>query len=394
MTERVVRRFHSPLRTSALAVASGVASIVGPATAALASTPPEPPPTTMAVVYADGIATAPDRSFTAAFASAPTYTPSVDGQPERFHANADEDSQEISRFGLDSFGASAETSPTERAELFIAASGTGVEWLANTPTRLGPDPAAHFIARLTLGDGRAAAVYGLVVATAGRATYVFATDLGADDPDRSRDFVASYTSLLPPPTPVAPPTTTTTTTSVPTTVAAAPTTSGEPAATTSVPPSTTPGSTTVAPSVTATPTTSVDPVPVGAVTSPDRAWWVTFPDDAGIVATASTDDGFAYLEYRAVVSGDRLTVRAIEIPAGYEWDESTVPGFPTAAVDGEPTTIGTTPAVASTFDHEGSPVTAVVANTGTRLIAVTYLDDGSDDDAAAADFVDSLGLTG
>lgn len=388
------------MRASTLAaVASGsiavaLALAVG---SAAASTAPAPPATTVAVAYADGVATAPDGSFSAAFAATPAYTPSTDGLPEQFHADVDEDGQEVARFGVDAFGAAAETSPTERAELFIAASGTAAEWLANTSTSLGPDPAAHFIARVTLGDGRPAVVYGLVVVTPSRVTYVFATDVGGDDADRSRQFVSSYTSLLPSPIPVAPTTTTTTTTTTTPSAATAtitpslatlpPTTA--PATTTD--PSTTAPATTGAAGTTAVATT-VSPIPVGAVASPDGAWWVRFPEDAEITATASTDEGFAYLEYRADVAGDVLTARAVEIPEGFEWDESTVPGFPTATADAESATIDGSPAAASTFDDGDATVTALVVDTGTRLVAVTYRDHGNDDTETAADFVGSLGL--
>lgn len=389
-----MRRSPFPLRIGALAVVSGLSVILS--TAALASVP-EPPPTTVASIsYVDGVAAAPDGSFTAAFATSPTYFPAADGQPERLHADADEDAQEVARFGLDAFGAAADAGPTQRAELFINASGSSVEWLANTSTRLGADPAAHFIARLTLGDGRAAVVYGLVVVGAGGAggvvTYAFATDVGADDADRARAFVSSFTLLLPSPVPV----TTTTTTTVPPTTQ--PATTAAPGATTAPALSTVDVATSVpAPgassSVAATTTVaSGPPVPLGAVAAPDRSWWVTFPADAEVVATASTEHGFAYTDYRAEAGADVLAVRALAVPAGFDWDESTVPGFPTATVTGESITVDGYPAVASTFDDGDATVTAVVVDTGTHLVAATYADVDGNNDRAASDFVGSLGV--
>ncbi len=408
MTEGLVRRSQLPLRVSALVAASALTAVVAPAAIVAASTAPEPPPT--AVTYANGVAITPDGSFSAAFAAAPVYAPSADGVPERLHADADEDGQDIARFGLDAFGAAADAGPTARAELFVAASGSSVEWLANTATWLGAAPAAHFIARLTLGDGRPAVVYGLVVVGTGEVIYAFATDIGGDDADRARQFVSSFTSLLPPPVPVAPTTTSTTTSTTtvpPSTLPAAtaapgaeqtpttsgPTTSGVTTTVTSDPVATDasgPGSPLAAPP----PPPPPSPAPVGSVVAPDGAWWVTFPEDAEVVATAATENGFAYSEYRAEIDGDVLAVRALVIPAGFRWDGATVPGFPAVTADGEQIDVDGSPAVASTFDAGGATVTAVVVDTGSRLVAVTYADRGGDHDAVAADFVESLGLAG
>lgn len=341
-----------------------------------------------AVEYADGVATAPDGSFTAAFATSPTHSPSTGGEPERFHVDVDEDAQDVARFGLDAFGATAESTTLDRAQRFVAASGTDVEWLANTPTRLGPDPAAHFIVRLTLGDGRDAVVYGLVVTDATRTTYVFATDIGGDDADRGRDFVSSYTVRLPSPQPVAP----TTTTTVPL-APSGPAPSDSPATASTAPAVTSTSPPPAGPTSTGSSGPAGPTAPIGAVVGPGGRWWATFPEGPAVVATATTERGFGATEYRATVGDDTLAVRSWELPAGFEWDGS-MPGYEDVTLDGAPVDVDGHPGVAATFADGDATVTALVVVTGSQLVAATYRDAGEDDRPAAERFVDSLGVVG
>ena len=66
-----------------------------------------------------------------------------------------------------------------------------------SPTRRrasGRMPAAYFISRITLADGKRAVLYGAAVVRPGDVSYVFYTDVGGDDADRARAFVESYTA--------------------------------------------------------------------------------------------------------------------------------------------------------------------------------------------------------
>lgn len=184
--------------------------------------------TTLApLVYADGLFTSPDGTFTAAFDAAPSRVLDTENGLASYLLGVDEDTQSIVMFSGGAFGAGQRASPTERADRFLEASGIDIERLANSPTRLGPFPAGHFVAKLTLGDERRAAVYGLVVdrlATIGDVLYAFYTDVGLDDNGAARAFVGSFElrfDVLP-----APPPTTTTPTTLPLPVATTPRATG------------------------------------------------------------------------------------------------------------------------------------------------------------------------
>ena len=156
-----------------------------------------------------GVFTAPDGSFTANFSDVPGRT--VDGATGivTYLHGADEDSQTVVLFPPTALGATAESSAAERAELFLAASGSRIEHLANTPTNLGPFPASHFAARLTLADGRRATVYGVLADRGNDVAYAFYTDIGDDDNAAATAFVQSFAVVLPePPVPTTVPPTT------------------------------------------------------------------------------------------------------------------------------------------------------------------------------------------
>ena len=142
--------------------------------------------------------------------------------------------------------------------------------LANTQTRLGPFPAAYFISRVLLDDGRPAVIYGATVVRPNDVHYVFFTDVGGDDAERGRAFVESY--VVPIELPVAGPASSTPTSSAPTRHHDRPHR--------------------LRPT-----TTSI--APAGATLSFDGRWWVRFPDGADISVRASSEDGFTYIEYVA-----------------------------------------------------------------------------------------------
>jgi hypothetical protein len=153
---------------AAVAVAGATLDVT--ATTASASAPPtsDPEGSAPAVTlppgtYEDGTFTAPDRSFTVRFASAPGQTLDDAAGTQSYVASVGEDTQSVLLFSPTALGATAASGIAERGELFIAASGRDVEMVANTPTNLGPYPASHFAARLTLVDERPAVVYGVVV---------------------------------------------------------------------------------------------------------------------------------------------------------------------------------------------------------------------------------------
>ena len=333
--------------------------------AAAPSTTVPAPPSTAPYALVDGVFTAPDGSFRVAFSSVPT----VAGDPAGFQAvagTAGDDSETVTGYPLDAFGATAETSPDQRALLFLDASGTDIELLANTPTRLGPYPAAYFIARLTLDAGGPAAVYGAVVVREQAVDYVIYTDAGGDDAETGRAFVESFTLDLP----LVAPTTT-------------PTTTG---------PTPTPPDSSVGPAAAASSTTATtSPVPPGATVSYDGKWWITFPSGTTTpTLRASSEAGLTFTEYRATAGDDVLTVRVTEVPAGYEWDPTTVPGYPGVAVTPTTTDLGAVPAAGSSFEADAGTVRAVVADTGTQLVTAAYLDAGEPSIDLARAFLASL----
>ena len=326
---------------------------MGSAAPSTASTPPTST-TSVAATPASpgGVFTDPAGSFEVRFTAAPAVNADPAGTGTSYVVNVDEDSETLRIVAPTAFGASAGTSADERVRLFLAASGEGIEVLANTPTRLGPYPAAYFIARVTLADGRRAVLYGTAVVGNGDVTYVVYTDVGGDDGDRGRAFVESYTVHVDP-LPAAPAPTTTT-------------------------------------------------IPAGALVSFDGHWWVRFPDGAEVSLQASSDDGFAYAEYVAVVGDDTLSVRMTELPAAFEWDPAGA-----AAADAERTggtvvssemvTIGDSPAARFTLadaDSETSGDTTEVlqVRTAGQLYRVAYADGGESSTDAAAGFIDSFHL--
>jgi hypothetical protein len=331
LTERTVPA-RSLLHRATVAGALAAAA-VGAATGAGATSPPDTAAPSTSVpapfVYVDGVLTPADGSFTAAFTETPTYDNDGAGI-DSFIASVEEDGQSIVRYPLDGLGAAVDGPPQGRAELFAAASGSDAEWFANTPTRLGPYPASHFVVTLTLGDGSRAAVYGVVIVRESAVTYAFATDRGVDDAGAARRFVESFTVPL------------------------------------------------------------ASPPMGGAVSSTDGRWAVTFPGDAAPTVRGSSDAGFAFTEYRAETNGDVAAVRVTEVPPGFEWRSDVVPGFGTAPTDATATTIGGLPAAASTFDEDGAAVRALVVNAGDQVISVTYTDAGTPSPSLSYAFVESF----
>ena len=262
--------------------------------------------------------------------------------------------------------------------LFLDASGDGIDVLANTPTRLGPLPAAYFISRITLADGNRAVLYGAVVVRPGDVNYVVYTDIGGDDADRARQFVESYTAVIAPPPPTAPPTTSVSaTTSAPTTA----------------PSSTTATATTAARQRRQRPPRPRPrrrrhrrqrppclPAPRSRSTSD---WWIEFPDDAAVTLRASSADGFAYAEYAAVVGDDVLSVRVTELPAAFRWDQASAAEAEadrtgSTVVSSEVLTVDGSPSVRFTLDNADSENTTILyVRTGDQLYRVAYADGGA-----------------
>ena len=128
----------------------------------------------------------PDGGFEVQFSAAPIVVTDPAGTSTSYLARVDEDTETVSVLPPAAFGAASEASATDRVALFLDASGDGIDVLANTPTRLGPLPAAYFISRITLADGNRAVLYGAVVVRPGDVNYVVYTDIGGDDADRAR----------------------------------------------------------------------------------------------------------------------------------------------------------------------------------------------------------------
>ena len=296
-------------------------------------------------------------------------------------------------------GATPESPAAERAELFLAASGSDIEYLANTSTNLGPFPASLFAARLTLADDRRATVYGALADRGSDVAYAFYTDVGDDDNAAATAFVQSFAIVLPePPLP----------TTVPPTTVAAP----DPSASTTVAPSTTLATTTSAPGASTTstaPTSTTQPPPSTVVEAPDGAllgfdgrWWVTFPSGAQPSFRASIDSGFAYAEYLAIDGDDTLIVRVTEVPAGYEWNAELVPDAAAdrvggAVLESNVVELSGRPAVRFSFaqddsDTSGDSVEALVVNGGDQIYSVEFWDGGVTSTDAATEFIDSFGL--
>jgi hypothetical protein len=377
------------------------------ATPALASTPPptEPagsdaPPSTAgsAGTYEVGVFTASDGSFTANFSGAPGHAVDSASGIVTYLFGVDEDSQSVVLFPPSAFGATAESSAAERAEMFLAASGSDVEDLANTPTNLGPFPASHFAARITLADERRATVYGVVADRGSDVAYAFYTDIGDDDNAAATSFVQSFAIVLPePPAPTTVPPTTipvpdpSASTTAPQTTAA-PTTLADIASTTSAAPT---------PTTWPPPSTFVD-APDGALLGFDGRWRITYPSGVTPSFRASTDNGFAYAEYLAVDGDDTLVARVTEVPPGYEWDAERVPELAAERVGGEVVEssvvdVAGRPAVRFSFaqddsDTSGDTVEALVVNGGEQIYSVEFWDGGETSADAAAEFIDSFVL--
>jgi hypothetical protein len=404
----MTRRRRAPHGTiTVLAVMSSVVAAGAASPLTSAATPPstdpaapDTPTTTEQPTgtYESGVFTAPDGSFTANFGDVPGRSVDDANGIVTYLYGVDEDSQSVVLFPPTALGATPESSAAERAELFLAASGSDIEYLANTSTNLGPFPASLFAARLTLADGRSATVYGVLADRGSDVAYAFYTDVGDDDNAVATAFVQSFSiALSEPPLP---------TTVPPTTVTAA-----DPSASTTAAPSTTLATTTsvVAPTTSAAPTSITQPPPSTVVEAPDGAllgfdgrWWVTFPSGAAPSFRASIDSGFAYAEYLAIDGDDTLIVRVTEVPAGYEWNAELVPDAAADRVGGsvlesDVVELSGRPAVRFSFaqddsDSSGDGVEALVVNGGDQIYAVEFWDGGVTSTDAATEFIDSFGL--
>jgi hypothetical protein len=362
---------------------------------------PDTPTTTEqpAGTYESGVFTAPDGSFTANFGDVPRRSVDDASGTVTYLFGLDEDSQSVVLFPPTALGATPESTAADRAGLFLAASGSDVEFLANTPTNLGPFAASLFAGRLTLADGRDATVYGVLADRGSDVAYAFFTDVGDDDNHAATAFVQSFAIVLPePPLP---------TTVPPTTVA--PT---DPGASTTAATSTTVAATTSAPGASTTsaaPTASTEPPPSTLAVAPDGAllgfdgrWWVGFPSGAEPSFRASIDSGFAYAEYLAVAGDDTLIVRVTEVPPGYEWSAELAPDAAAdrvggAVLESNVVELSGRPAVRFSFaqddsDTSGDTVEALVVNGGDQIYSVEYWDGGAASTDAAAEFIDSFGL--
>ena len=403
----MTRRERAPHLTTTAAVLVAGAAVLGAPTWASGTAPPttdpagsDAPATTAepAGTYEFGVFTAPDGSFTANFGDAPGRSVDDASGIVTYLSGAEEDSQSVVLFPPSALGATAESTAADRAELFLSASGSDIEHLANTPTNLGPFPASHFAARLTLADGRRATVYGVLADRGRDVAYAFYTDVGDDDNAAATSFVQSFAIVLPePPLPTTPP---------PTTVAATdPSESTTAATTTAAPTTAAPGASTTsgAPTTTTTPPPStVAEAPDGALLGFDGRWWITFPSGTAPSFRASTDNGFAYAEYLAVDGDDTLIVRVTEVPPGYEWDAEQVPEAAAARVGGEVVEsslvdVAGRPAVRFLFaqddsDTSGDTVDALVVNGGDQLYSIEFWDGGATSPDAAAEFIDSFDL--
>ena len=192
-------------RAGGLAAATATVAVVLAISAAGATA--STPPSSTVPLSPGGVMAGPDGGFEVQFSAAPIVITDPAGTSTSYLARVDEDTETVSVVPPTAFGAASEASATDRVALFLDASGDGIDVLANTPTRLGPLPAAYFISRITLADGNRAVLYGAVVVRPGDVNYVVYTDIGGDDADRARHFVESYTAVIAPPPPTAPPTT-------------------------------------------------------------------------------------------------------------------------------------------------------------------------------------------
>jgi len=371
---------------SAAATATVAVVLAFTAAGAAASTPPS----STVPLSPGGVMAGPDGGFEVQFSAAPIVITDPAGTSTSYLARVDEDTETVSVVPPAAFGAASEASATDRVALFLDASRDGIDVLANTPTRLGPLPAAYFISRITLADGNRAVLYGAVVVRPGDVNYVVYTDIGGDDADRARHFVESYTAVIAPPPPTAPPTTSVSaTTSTPTTTPSTTTTSAATATTSTAPP------TTSAPTTAPAPTTTV---PAGATVSFDEHWWIEFPNHAAVTLRASSADGFAYAEYAAVVGDDVLSVRVTELPAAFRWDQASAAEAEadrtgSTVVSSEVLTVNGSPSVRFTLDNaDGESTTILYVRTGDQLYRVAYADGGTASDRAATAFVDSFHL--
>jgi hypothetical protein len=323
--------------------AAGIAAVGSGATAST------PPPTTNLTATSDGVFTDAAATFAIRFASPPTVVPDPGSTATSYVLGVDEDTESLSIVPPTAYSAVAETTANERAVLFLDASFDDVELVANSPTRLGPYPAAYFVSRITLADGRPAVIYGATVVRPDTVHYVFFTDVGGDDGDAGRAFVESYTVTIDP----------------------------YPATTTTV--------------------TAGTAISAGDNASFDGRWWVRVPDDASVSLRASSEDGLAFTEYSASVGDDTLTVRVTEVPAAIEW-------FPTDAAATEAATAGSTVTSSEVTTVGGAPaarfrlagadaVTEVLlVRSGGQLYRVAYVDRGERSPRDARAFVDSFEL--
>ena len=356
----------SPRACAGPLLAAVAVGLAGGAPGATASTPP---PTTTLTATSDRTFTDAGGTLSIGFTSAPVVIPDPGSTATSYVLGVEEDTESLSIVPPAAYGADAETTASERALLFLEASFDEIELLANTQTRLGPFPAAYFVSRVTLGDGRRAVIDGAAVIRSDTVHYVFFTDVGGDDGDAGRAFVESYAVTVDPY-----PAATTTTIATATTVTTAP-----------------------APSTTAPPATSTA-IPAGATGSLDGRWWIRFPDGAGVALRASSEDGFAYADYAAVVGDDTLTVRVTEVPAAIEWfptDAAATEAADTASTVTSSEVVSVGGAPAARFRLAGSDGTAtevLLVRSGGQLYRVAYVDRGGRSQPAADQFVDSFQL--
>ena len=303
------------------------------------------------------VVTDPAGSFEVRFTAAPAVSADPAGTGTSYLVNVDEDSESLSIVVPTAFGASAGTSADERVRLFLAASGDGIEVLANTPTRLGPYPAAYFIARSPSPTG------GGPCSTA---------------------LLSSATETSP-------------TSCTPTSAATTATGVGRSS------------SPTRCTSTRSPPRTGTDDAGTDDDDHPRRRPGVVrralvgaFPDGADVSLRASSEDGFAYAEYVAVVGDDTLSVRVTELPATFEWDPAGAAAADArrtggTVVSSETMTIGDSPAARFTLTHadsESSGVTTEVlqVRTASSCTASPTPTAARRRPDAAAGFIDSFHL--
>ena len=136
----------------------------------------------------------------------------------------------------------------------------------------------------------------------------------------------------------------------------------------------------------------------GATLSFDGRWWIRFPDGADISVRASSEDGFTYTEYVAVVEDDTLSVRVTELPAAARWvptDAAATEAADTGStlLESAVVTVGGAPAARFSLEAADDTRTEVLlVRSGGQLYRVAYVDGGQPSSDAAADFVDSFHL--